>query len=348
LLLLSVHSLGDLDVIYIYRMNVSRARLAIALVLGLLAAPLTVSAQPKVWRIGYLTSGFREGPGSNPSLDPFSQSLRELGYVEGRNVTLEIRYAEGRTERFAALAAELVSLKVDVLVAASTPAAVAAKQATSTIPIVMLAVGEPVQVKLVDSLARPGGNVTGLSLIAPELAAKRLDLLKQALPKLSRVTVLWNSANEGMRSRFQEAQAAAQSLGVAFRSVTVQSPDDFESVFTAMTRDRPESLLVLADTVTVANRQRTIDFAARNRVPAIYEARVFVDTGGLMSYGVDFSDHYRRAAMYVDKVLKGVKPADLPVEQPTKFELVINMRTAKALGLAIPPSLLLRANQLVE
>ncbi len=317
---------------------------------SLLAAPLAVEAQQarKVWRIGYLTSGFKEVPGSNPGLTPFSQSLHELGYVEGRNVTLEIRYAEGRTERFPALAAELVNLKVDVLVAASTPGALAAKQATSTIPIVMVSVGEPVEVRLVDSLAQPGGNVTGLSLIAPQLAAKRLDLLKQALPKLSRVTVLWNSANQGMKARFQETQLGAQSVGVALQSVTVRSPDDFEPLFGAMTRNRPESLLVLADTVTVANRQRTVEFAARNRVPAIYEARTFVDSGGLMSYGVDFADHYRRTAIYVDKILKGTKPADLPVELPTKFEFVINLKTAKALGLTIPPSLLQRADQVIE
>ena len=317
---------------------------------GLLAAPLTAEGQQagKVYRIGYLTSGFKEVPGSNPGLAPFSQSLRELGYVQGRNVTLEIRYAEGRTERFPALAVELVNLKVDVLVAVSTPGALAAKQATSTIPIVMVSVGEPVEVKLVDSLAHPGGNVTGLSLIAPQLAAKRLDLLKQALPKLSRVTVLWNSANQGMKARYQETQLGAQSVSVALQSVTVQSPDDFEPLFVAMTRDRPESLLVLADTVTVANRQRTVEFAARNRVPAIYEARTFVDSGGLMSYGVDFADHYRRTAIYVDKILKGTKPADLPVELPTKFEFVINLKTAKALGLTIPPSLLQRADQVIE
>jgi putative ABC transport system substrate-binding protein len=316
---------------------------------GFLAAPLAVEGQQgKVYRIGYLTSGFKEVPGSNPGLAPFSQSLRELGYVEGRNVIMEIRYAEGRTERFPALAVELVNLKVDVLVAVSTPGALAAKQATSTIPIVMASVGEPVEVKLVDSLAHPGGNVTGLSLIAPQLAAKRLDLLKQALPQLSRVTVLWNSANQGMKARYQETQLGAQSVGVALQSVTVQSPDDFEPLFVAMTRDRPESLLVLADTVTVANRQRTVEFAARNRVPAIYEARTFVDSGGLMSYGVDFADHYRRTAFYVDKILKGAKPADLPVELPTKFEFVISLKTAKALGLTIPPSLLQRADQVIE
>jgi ABC-type uncharacterized transport system substrate-binding protein len=322
-----------------------------ALSAGLLAVPLATGAQQaagRVWRVGFLTPGFRELPGSNPGLAPLSQGLRELGYIEGRNLTLEVRYAEGRTERFPAIAAELVNLKVDVLVAASTPGALAAKQATSKIPIVMASVGEPVEVKLVESLAHPGGNVTGLSLIAPQLAAKRLDLLKQALPRLSRVTVLWNSANQGMQARFHETQGAAQQLGMALHSATIQSPDDFDSLFATMIRDRPEALLVLADTVTIANRQRTVEFAARSRVPGIYEARAFVDAGGLMSYGIDVSDHYRRAASYVDKILKGAKPADLPVEQPTKFELVINLKTAKALGLTIPPALLQRADQVIE
>jgi putative ABC transport system substrate-binding protein len=317
---------------------------------GLLASPLAAESlqATKVWRIGFLTSGTREGAGADIRIAPFTQGLRELGYIDGRNIILETRYAEGRVERFPALAAELVNLKVDVLVATSTPGALAAKQATSTIPIVMAAVGEPVEVKLIESLAHPGGNITGLSLSAPQLAAKRLDLLKQTLPKLSRVTVLWNSANQGMQARFQETQRGAHLLGVSIQSIAIQSPDDFEPVFGTILKDRPESLLVLADTVTVANRQRAIEFAARNRVPAIYEVRVFVDDGGLMSYGIDMSDHYRRAAVYVDKILKGAKPADLPVQQPTKFELVINMKTAKALGLTIPPSLLQRADQVIE
>jgi putative ABC transport system substrate-binding protein len=318
--------------------------------LALLAAPRAAEAQPagRMYRIGYLTSGFKLVPGSNPGLASFLQSLRELGYVEGRNITVEIRYAEGQPERFPALAAELADLKLDVLVAVSTPGALAAKQATGKIPIVMASVGEPVEVGLVDSLAHPGGNITGLSLIAPQLAAKRLDLLKQALPRLSRVTVLWNSANQGMKTRFQEAQLAAQAVGVTLLPVTVQSPADFEPLFVTMTRDRPESLLVLADTVTIANRQRTVEFAARNRVPAIYEARTFVDSGGLMSYGVDVAEHYRRAAIYVDKVIRGSKPSDLPVEQPTKFELVINLKTATALGLTIPLSVLQRADHVIE
>jgi len=325
-------------------------RVALLFGLGFLVAVLTADAQPrgKVWHIGFLTGGLKNVPESNPLLVPLVQGLRELGYVEGRNINLDVRYAEGRTENYPALAAELVNRKVDVLVAASTPGAVAAKNATSTIPIVMLAVGEPVQVKLVESLAHPGGNVTGLSLIAPELAAKRLDLLKQAVPTLSRVTVLWNSANQGMQARFNETQAAAQSLRLGIHSVAIQTPDDFEPRFATLVKERPESLLVLADTVTTANRQRTVDFAARNRIPAIYETRVFAEGGGLMSYGVDMADHARRTAIYVDKVLKGAKPAELPVEQPTKFELIINVKTARALGLTIPPSLLLRADTVIE
>ena len=303
--------------------------------------------QPAIPVIGLLSSAsasLRDGE----QFAAFDKGFKEGGFVEGQNVKIEYRWANDEYARLPVLARELVTLKVDVLVATSTPGALAAKQATSTIPIVMAAVGEPVEVGLVESLAHPGGNVTGLSLIAPQLAAKRLDLLKQAVPKLSRVTVLWNSANQGMRARFDQTEGGAHLLGVAIHSVTIQSPDDFDPLFGAMTRDRPESLLVLADTVTMANRQRTIEFAARNRVPAIYEIRAFVEDGGLMSYGIDMSDHYRRAAFYVDKILKGAKPADLPVEQPTKFELVINLKTAKALGLTIPPSLLLRADQVIE
>jgi ABC-type uncharacterized transport system substrate-binding protein len=331
-------------------MKVTVVTTLLVLLLGGLSAPAASEAQPpgKVWRVGYLGSGFKDVPASNPGFAPFVQSLRDLGYAEGRNLVLETRFAEGRTERFVALAAELVGLKLDLLVATSTPGAVAAKQATSAVPIVMISVGEPVEVGLVESLAHPGGNVTGLSLIAPQLAAKRLDLLKQALPRLARVTVLWNSANQGMHARFQQTQAGAQSLGLALQSVTVQGPDDFEPLFAAMTRERPEALLVLADTVTVANRQRTVDFAARSRVPAIYESRAFVDAGGLMSYGVDVAEHYRRAAFYVDKILRGARPADLPVEQPTKFEMVVNLKTARTLGVTIPQSLLLRADQVIE
>ena len=317
---------------------------------GLLAAPLRVGAQQatKVPRVGVL---FYDAPApSRPDapLQALLQGFQQVGLVDGRNIALEVRYAEGRTERFPAQAAELVSLKVGVLVAIGTPGAIAAKQATSTIPIVMIAVSDPVASKLVDSLAHPGGNITGLSLLAPELSAKRLDLLKQALPHVSRVTVLWNSANQGMMLRFRETQTAARALGVTLQSVTVQNPDDFDAAFAAMTKDRPESLLVLADTVTVSNRRRTVEFAERNRVPAIYEMREFVDAGGLMSYGISLPDQFRRGAAYVNRILKGARPADLPVEQPSTFELLINLKTANALGLTIPQLLLLRADEVIH
>jgi putative ABC transport system substrate-binding protein len=327
------------------------AIMAASLAVAVLGEPLAVEAQQvrKVQRVGIMFNVCPTPQSTLPSLpDAFFQGLRDVGLVDGQNVALEIRCAEGRTERFSAFAEELVNLRVDVLVAVSTPGAIAAKQATDTIPIVMLSVSDPVGSKLVDSLARPGGNATGLSILAPELSAKRLDLLKQALPRLSRVMVLWNSANDGMKLRFREAELAAQTLGVTLQSVAVRSPDDFDAAFAAMTRDRPESLLVLADTVTTANRRRAVEFAASNRIPAIYETRLFVEAGGLMSYGVNMHEHYRRAASYVDRILKGAKPGDLPVEQPTKFELVINMKTAKAIGLTIAPPLLFRADQVIE
>ena len=328
-----------------------RRRFLLTCLSGALAAPLAAEAQRarKVQRVGVMLNVCATPQSGTSSLpEAFFQGFRERGLVDGQNVALEIRCAEGRTERFSVFAAELVNQRVDVLVAASTPGAIAAKRATSTIPIVMLSVSDPVGSNLVDSLARPGGNVTGLSVLAPQLSAKRLDLLKQMLPQLSRVVVLWNSANDGMKLRFREAEGAARTLGMTLQSVAVRSPDDFDSIFAAMAKDRPESLLVLADTVTTANRRRAVEFAANNRVPAIYETRLFVESGGLMSYGVDMHEHYRRAAIYVDRILKGTKPEDLPVEQPTKFELVINMKTAKAIDLTIPPSLLARADQVIE
>jgi putative ABC transport system substrate-binding protein len=212
----------------------------------------------------------------------------------------------------------------------------------------MVAVSDPVGSGLVASLARPGGNITGLSLLAPDLSAKRLDLFKQAMPKLARAAVLWNTANAGMVLRFRETEVAARALGVAIDSVGVQSPGDFEAAFAAISKHRPDALLVLSDTVTTAHRRRAIEFAAANRLPAIYEMREFTDDGGLMSYGISMPEHFRRAAFFVDRVLKGGKPADLPVEQPSKFELVINAKTAKALGLTIPPTLLIRADHVIE
>src|SRR2546427_2477232 len=322
--------------------------LAVVLSLSFVLAPGGASdAQQagKVWRIGILSGASPTSPGPLAAL---LQGLREAGLVEGRNAVFEIRYSEGRTEQFPAFASELARLPVDVLVAISTPAAAAAKQATSTIPVVIAAASDPVGARLVASLAHPGGNITGLSLLAPELSAKRLDLLTQAVSPLSRVAVLWNLDNEGMALRFRETQAASRVLGVSIQSVGVRTPADFDGAFATITREHPHGLLVMADTVTIGQRKRTADFAASNRIPAIYEQRDFVDVGGLMSYGIDVVDHFRRAASFVDKILKGAKPSDLPIEQPIKFELVINTKTAKALGLTIPQTLLLRADQVIE
>jgi putative tryptophan/tyrosine transport system substrate-binding protein len=319
----------------------------VVLTIGVLLAPLVSEAQQtgKIWRIGILSGSSAASPGG---LTVLLQGLRDAGLVEGRNAVFEIRYTEGRTERFPAFATELVTLHPDILVAIGTPAIAAAKQATSTIPIVMAAASDPVGARLVASLARPGGNVTGLSLLAPELSAKRLDLLTQAVSPLVRVAVLWNLDNEGMALRFRETQAASRALGVSIQSVGVRAPADFDGAFATISREHPHGLLVMADTVTIGQRKRTADFAASTRIPAIYEARDFVDVGGLMSYGIDFGDHFRRAASFVDKIRKGAQPGDLPVEQPTKFELVINLKTAKTLGLTIPQTLLLRADQVIE
>ena len=312
----------------------------------LVAVPLIADAQHggKGPRIGILSGG---APGSR-NVQVLLEALRDVGLAEGRGAAFEIRYTEGRTDRFAAFAAELVKLPVDILITAGTPGAIAAKQATSTIPVVMVAVSDPVGSQLVASLGRPGGNITGLSLLAPELSAKRLDLLKQALPPVARVAVLWNVANEGMMLRYRETQTAARALSVTLESVGVRTPDDFADAFERMTKSRPEALLVLADTVTIGQGKSIVQFAEAHRIPAIYEQRSFVDAGGLMAYGIDMSDQYRRAASYVDRILKGAKPADLPVEQPKKFELVINLKVAKNLGLTIPSSLLGRADHVIQ
>jgi len=285
--------------------------------------------------------------------EAFRQGLRDLGYVEGRNVVIEYRSAEGKYERFPALAAELVALKVDVIVAAgSTPAALAAKQATRTILIVFASAADPVASGLVTSLARPGGNVTGLSTVGSELVGKRLEQLKQAVPGVSRVAVLWQPQGVlGERTRkdmLKEADVAARALGVRLQFVEARGPADFDRAFSDMTRARAGALTVLGSPTFLNERRRLVDLAAKNRLPAVYTVREFVDAGGLMSYGPNLADLFRRAATYVDKILKGAKPADLPVEQPTKFELVINLKAAKALGLTIPQSLLGRADQVVE
>jgi putative ABC transport system substrate-binding protein len=316
----------------------------------LLTAPLAAEAQQaaKIARIGYLTGSLATGAHLH---EAFRQGLRDLGYVEGRNVVIEYRSAEGKYERLPALAADLVALKVDVIVVTSTPAALAAKQATRTIPIVLAWAGDPVGSGLVTSLARPGGNVTGLSMLAPELVGKRLELLTQAVPGVSRVAALWHPGDLPERTEkdmLKEADVAARALGVRLQVVEARGPEDFDRAFSDMTRARADAVIVQSTNVFFIERRRLVDLAAKNRLPAMYLTREFVDAGGLMSYGPNVPDLFRRAATYVDKILKGATPGDLPVEQPTKFELVINLKAAKALGLTIPPSLLQRADEVIQ
>ena len=317
---------------------------------ALLTASFAAEAQQaaKIARIGYLG---RDIAPARHLPEAFLQGLTDLGYVEGRNVVIEYRDAEGKSERLPALAAELVALKVDVIVAASIQPALAAKQATRTLPIVFASVGDPVSSGLVTSLARPGGNVTGLSFLAPELVGKHLELLKQAVPGVSRVAVLWQPGFLGERMEkdlLSRAEAAAQALGVRTQFVEARAPADFDRAFSEMTRARAAALTVLSSSMFLGERRRLVDLAAKHRLPAEYPYREFVDAGGLMSYGANIADLYRRAATYVDKILKGAKPADLPVEQPTKFELVINLKAVKALGLTIPQSVLSRADEVIQ
>jgi putative tryptophan/tyrosine transport system substrate-binding protein len=305
---------------------------------------IAATAQPatKVYRIGVLA------PGCHPpssTLDILLQGLRDLGYVEGQNLVIEWRYSEGKAERFADLTAELVRQNVDLIVAVSTPAALAAKHATQTIPIVMVYVADPVGTGLVAGLARPEGNVTGVSDMATELSAKRLELLKEAMPTLARVAVLWNAADPGMVLRFREIEAAARGLGVTLQPLEVRGPNDFEPAFTAMTQERPDALFVVAEALTLTHRCRVLDFAAQHRLPAMYEFGVFAHDGGLMAYGPKLTETFQRGAYYIDRILQGTKPANLPVEQPMRFELVINLETAKTLGLTLPPTLLVQADR---
>ena len=319
--------------------------------LSVLAAPLAAEALPaaRTARIGYLAANLAANP---HRLEAFRQGLRDLGYVEGGNLVIEYRDAEGKFERLPALAAELVALKVDVIVTAEgTPAALAAKQASRTLPIVFATAGDPVASGLVTSLARPGGNVTGLSILGPELFGKWLELLTQALPGVKRVAVLWQRGVLSERTdkdTLKEADVAARALGVWLQFVEARGPADFDRAFSEMTRARAGALTVMGSNMFLGERRRLVDLSAKNRLPAVYPWREFVDAGGLMAYGPDLQDLSRRAATYVDKILKGAKPDDLPVEQPTKFELVINLKTAKTLGLTIPPSLLARADEVIQ
>jgi len=318
---------------------------------GLLAAPLAAEAQQptKIARIGYLS--LHVVP-NHHLLEAFRQGLRDVGYVEGRNVVIEYRDAEGKPERLQALAAELVALKVDVIVTGGgTPPALAAKQATKTIPIVFASAPDPVTDGLVTSLARPGGNVTGSSNLNPNLVGKCLEQLIQAVPGVSRVAILWQPGFMDERTdkdMLKAADVGARALGVRPQVVEARGPADIDRAFSDMTRARASALTVLPSAMLFTERRRLVDLAAKNRLPAVYAQREFVEAGGLMSYGPSLADLFRRAATYVDKILKGAKPSDLAVQQPTKFELVINLKTAKALGLTIPQSLLQRADQLIE
>ncbi len=306
-----------------------------------------VSAQAqqptKVPRIGYLI-----GTSQSASLartEAFRQGLREFGYVEGKNIVMEWRYADGKPDHLGALAAELVGLKVDVIVTSGGAPTRATKEATVTIPIVIAQANDPVGSGFVASLARPGGNITGLSSLAPEISGKRLELLKEVIPKVLRVAVLGSSTNPGNTQSLKETELAAKTIGVHLHSIDVLDPKDIESAFRAASKGRAEAVLVLASLVLNSQRKQIAELTVKNRLPAIYYAPEWVEDGGLMSYGVSFTDLYRRAATYVDKILKGAKPADLPVEQPKKFEFIINLKAAKQIGLTIPPNVLVQGGQ---
>jgi putative ABC transport system substrate-binding protein len=326
--------------------RLTMAKVATVVVLLLLAAPLASDAQPsaKVARIGYLSVA---GGAGSPLAEAFREGLRDLGYVEGRNITIEFRAAEG-SDQLPALAAELVQLRLDAIVAFSSVAAAAVKRVTTTIPVVMVSSGDPVATGLVGSLARPGGNITGLTALATDLSGKRLELLREAVPALSRVAVLWNSRDDAMTDTFMGIQAAALSMHVTILPLRMQEAKDIDSAIAAMTQERPDALFMITDVLTRKHTRQVVDFAARRQLPTLFEGKGPVAEGGLMSYGPNLTDMLRRAAYYVDRILKGAKPTDLPIEQPTKFELVINLKTAKMLGLTISPSLLLRADQIIE
>ena len=315
---------------------------------GLIAAPLDAGAQPaRMPRIGLLLLfGTPEEP--NPLVNAFREGLQELGYVEGRNLAIDYRWADGKNQRLADQAAELVRENVALIVTPGTPATLAARNATSEIPIVMTNVGDPVGSGLVRSLARPGGDVTGLSLLDTELDGKRIELLREAVPNLTRLAILWSANDPGMTLAFSRVEAAAKVLGLALQNLAVQEPGEFPRAFEAAASGRAGALFVTAQPFTNQHRAQILNLVTKYRLPAIYTLRPFVDEGGLMAYGPSQTEQYHRAATYVDRILKGSKPADLPVEQPSKFDLVINLKTAKAIGLTIPPSLLQRADQVME
>ena len=327
-------------------MSRSTAGLIATLALGLLVAPPTAEPQQpvKISRVGVLSGG-------SPTphlLYAFRQGLRDLHHLEGENIAIEARWADGQLDRLPGLVGELVQLKVDVIVTSGAPAAFAAKQATSTIPIVMAQINDPVGLGLVASLGQPGGNITGLANLHSELAAKQLELIKEAIPRATRVAVLWNPMNPGAALIVEHTRHAARALGMALVPVEARDPKGLEQSFAAMARERANALLLPPDPLFLPYGREIVSLAARRRLPAMYGWREFVEAGGLMAYGPNIPDMFRRAATYVDKILKGAKAADLPVEQPTRFDMLINLKTAKALGLTIPPSILIRADRVIQ
>ena len=314
----------------------------------LLVFSFPVEAQPpaKVHRIGFLAGGSLATYAA--LIEAFRQNLRELGYIEGQNIATEYRASEGREDRLPELAAELVRLQVHLIVAWTTPAARAAKNATTTIPIVMVGVGDPVETGLVASLARPSANLTGLTSLSPELSGKRLELLKEVVPRVSRVAIFWNPGNPSNSLQLKEVQAAAQTLALRIQSLEVSRPDNIERAFAAIAREGAGALLVFADSFFLTHRVRLADLAAKNKLPAMYANRQNVEDGGLMSYAPDVSYMWRRLAYYVDKILKGTKPADLPIERPRKFEFIVNLNAAKQIGVTVPPNVLARADKVIR
>ncbi|OGA01804.1 MAG: hypothetical protein A2Z64_10035 [Betaproteobacteria bacterium RIFCSPLOWO2_02_67_12] len=321
---------------------------AVLALVALGAAPLAAEAQPagKVPRIGFL--GNSTAALEANLVGPFREGLRDLGYVEGRNVLIEYRWAEGKYERFPALIGELVALNVDVIVTAGTPATLAVKKATTSVPIVMVAVGDPIGTGIVPSLSQPGGNITGLTSISPELDGKRLELLREVFPDVSHVAVLWNADSPLQFVGERRTHAAAEVLHIKVLSLGVRNEEGLEKAFAAIARERPGALLVLADRLFLHHRARIMDFATKHRLPGVHAYRELVEAGGLMSFGPNYAEMHRRAAYFVDRILKGAKSADLPVERPATFELVINLKAAKALKLTIPQSVLLRADDVIQ
>ena len=323
-------------------------RVVVCLLLAVLLHTGSIGAQqPKtVPRIGYVGAGSPATAGHHAQA--FAQGLRELGYVEGQNIAIEHRWAEGKLDSLPGFVADLIRLKVDVIISSATPAIRIAKEQTSSVPIVMAGVTDPVGNGFVHSLARPGGNITGLTHVAPDLTGKRLELLKEVVPRLGRVAVLWNPKQPGQAVAYKESQIAAQTLKLTLSSLEARNREEIERVLSGMGKDGAEAIFELPDPVIFLHRELITQFAARHRLPAMYSFREYVEAGGLMSYGTSFPGLFHRAATYVDKILKGAKPADLPVEQPTKFELIVNLKAAKQIGLTIPPNVLARADKVIR